>query len=207
MGIMTLENREAKEPTEPLGQGDALAGAVSLFLGALGVNEGDHTADTPARVAKAWRRMLAGYAEDPTDHLRKQFSAPENPGLVIVSGIRLTSTCAHHMLPITGTATVAYRPKLGANVMGLSKLARVVEGYARRLQVQERIGSQVVDALMGVLEPEGAACIITAAHGCMSLRGVQEPEATTLTVATGGTWDSSHADLAAALSEHQRKTK
>lgn len=207
MGIMTLENTVPHPQNHAKFQrDDKVADAVALFLDALGVDEGDHTEDTPERVAKAWRHLLGGYEEDPKQHLHKQFSAPENPGLVVVSGIRLASTCAHHLLPITGTATVAYRPKPGSNVVGLSKLARVVEGYARRLQVQERIGSQVVEALMEVLAPEGAACIITAAHGCMSLRGVQEPEATTLTIATGGSIEA-RGDLAAALAEHQRKTK
>ncbi|MFT4471382.1 GTP cyclohydrolase I [Arthrobacter sulfonylureivorans] len=186
-------------------EADPVAFSVGMFLDALGVDEGDHTADTPQRVAKAWRHLLAGYAEDPSVHLQKQFSAPENPGLVVVSGIRLASTCAHHLLPITGTATVAYRPQRGANVVGLSKLARVLDGYARRLQVQERIGSQVVDALDSVLKPLGAACVITAAHGCMSLRGVAEPSATTLTVATAGDWiDPGHPDLQAVLAEHAR---
>lgn len=185
---------------------DPVAVAVRAFLAALGADEGDHTADTPNRVAKAWRHMLSGYDEDPAVHLLKQFSAPDQPGLVVVSGIRLTSTCAHHLLPITGTATVAYRPRPGQNVVGLSKLARVLEGYARRLQVQERIGSQVVDALMGMLNPEGAACIITAEHGCMTLRGVQQQGTETLTVATGGHWmDRGHPDVQAALAEHHRR--
>src|SRR5699024_2967068 len=109
MGIMTLENRvEPNHSAQP--QADSVADAVAMFLDALGVDEGDHTADTPSRVAKAWRHLLSGYAEEPKQHLHKQFSAPENPGLVVVSGIRLASTCAHHLLPITGTATVAYRP-------------------------------------------------------------------------------------------------
>lgn len=205
MGIMTLENTEpAPQNHARFQRDDKVADAVALFLDALGVDEGDHTADTPERVAKAWRHLLGGYDEEPKHHLLKQFTAPENPGLVVVSGIRLSSTCAHHLLPITGTATVAYRPKPGSNVVGLSKLARVVEGYARRLQVQERIGAQVVDALMEVLKPVGAVCVITAAHGCMSLRGVQEPEATTLTVAEGGALKP--ADLDAVLAEHRRKT-
>lgn len=185
---------------------DAVEESISLLLMGLGVDEGDHTADTPARVAKAWRFLLSGYQEDPAAHLRKQFSAPDSPGLVVVSGIRLASTCAHHLLPITGTATVAYRPRHGARVVGLSKLARVVEGYARRLQVQERIGAQVVQAMVGELAPEGAACIITAAHGCMSLRGVECPDTETMTVASSEAWDTGTPDVQAALSEHHRRS-
>jgi GTP cyclohydrolase I len=184
---------------------DPVVGAVEALLGALGVDEEDHTLETPARVAKAWRHMLAGYAEDPAIHLRKTFSAPGNPGLVVVTGIRLTSTCAHHLLPITGTATVAYRPRPGQQVVGLSKLARLVEGYARRLQVQERIGNQVVTAIQEALDPMGAACYISAEHGCMTLRGVQQHGAQTLTVAVSGEWlVTGHPDLPEVSGAHHR---
>lgn len=168
---------------------DPVAEAVAAMLDALGVDEGDHTADTPARVAKSWRAQLCGYLEDPRVHLAKQFSAPERPGVVIVHGLRFASTCAHHLLPITGTASIAYLPRHGANVVGLSKLGRVLEGYARRLQVQERLGSQVVEALQEVLNPVGAACIITAEHGCMTCRGVSQPGAATTTISVSGEWD------------------
>lgn len=182
---------------------DKVVAAVAALLAALGADEQDHTEDTPARVAKAWRHMLAGYAEDPAVHLRKTFSAPGNPGLVVVAGIRLTSTCAHHLLPITGTATVAYRPRPGQRVVGLSKLARVLEGYARRLQVQERIGNQVVSAIQDALNPMGAACYITAEHGCMTLRGVQQNGARTLTVAVSGEWlVTGHPDLTEVAGAH-----
>lgn len=199
----------APTPERPLDAptSDPVEAAVASFLTALGADEGDHTANTPARVAKAWRAMLSGYTEDPAVHLLKQFTAPENPGLVVVSGIRLNSTCAHHLLPITGTATVAYRPKPGQNVVGLSKLARLIEGYGRRLQVQERIGSQVVDALMVMLMPAGAACVITAGHGCMTLRGVQQHTTETLTVAADGDWlDPGHPDLRTVIAEHHRNS-
>lgn len=183
---------------------ETAAVAVKNLLAAFGVDEGDHTAETPARVARMWGDLLAGYTEDPAVHLRKTFSAPERPGAVIVSGIALRSTCAHHLLPFTGTATVAYMPRSGAPVVGLSKLARVVHGYARRLQVQERIGAQVVDALESELNPVWAACVITAGHDCMRLRGVREHEARTTTVASyspGG----GHGDwLDRVLAEHNR---
>lgn len=165
---------------------DGIEVAVKTMLDAFGVNEGDHTADTPRRVAKAWREQLAGYFEDPREHLYKRFSAPDDPGLVVVSGIAMKSTCAHHLLPFTGTATVAYRPSPGQEVVGLSKLARVLQGYARRLQVQERIGAQTVEAIRDVLTPSGAVVLITATHDCMRLRGVEDPEATTTTMAKTG---------------------
>jgi GTP cyclohydrolase I len=197
-----LHNYLAASP--PPAPGDPVANAVEAFLEALGVDEGDHTADTPARVAKAWKHMLGGYAEDPAIHLRKTFSAPGNPGLVVVAGIRLTSTCAHHLLPITGTATVAYRPRPGQEVVGLSKLSRLVEGYARRLQVQERIGNQVVSAIQEALNPMGAACFITAGHGCMTLRGVQQQNTETLTVASSGEWlVTGHPDMVEVSAMHR----
>lgn len=178
--------------------------AVHDLLTALGVDEGDHTADTPARAARAWKHILSGYDEDPALHLRTTFSAPQYPGIIIVSGIKLHSTCAHHLLPIQGRATVAYRPQPGQRVVGLSKLARVVDGYARRLQVQERIGYQVVEAIEQELRPAGAACIITATHGCMNLRGVQEHNAKTTTTAVIGEWISSaHPDLAEVYATHR----
>lgn len=159
---------------------------VKHLLAALGVDEGDHTANTPARVAKAWHEMLWGYRDDPGEHLDTTFSAPANPGLVMVQGITLTSVCAHHMLPFTGWATVAYRPSPGQRIVGLSKLARVVHGYAARMQVQERIGAQVVEAITGHLNPSGVMCLITATHDCMRLRGVREPAAATTTEAREG---------------------
>jgi GTP cyclohydrolase I len=200
--IAELAEGEAITP----GPDDAVAVAVADLLAALGVDEGDHTLETPTRVAKAWRHMLAGYREDPRLHLLKQFSAPIVPGLVCVTGIPVATTCAHHMLPITGTATVAYLPAIGQNVVGLSKLSRVLEGYARRLQVQEQLGYQVATALQEVLNPVGAACVITAAHGCMSLRGVQQPGTVTTTVATSGEWLADPTDpvLAEVLAQHRR---
>ena len=165
---------------------DGAAGAIKLLLESFGVPEDDHTANTPNRVAKAWKEQLAGYDEDPREHLTTTFSAPEDPGLVIVSGIAMKSTCAHHLLPFCGRATVAYRPNPGQNVVGLSKLSRVLHGYARRLQVQENIGAQVVNAIWETLHPSGIAVVITATHDCMRLRGVGEPDATTTTTAKRG---------------------
>lgn len=186
---------------------DKAAAAVADLLTALGVDEGDHTADTPHRVARAWAEQLTGYTTDPAAHLTKTFSAPPDPGLVMVGGIRVVSTCAHHLLPIVGTATVAYRPKPGQPVVGLSKLARVVEGYARRLQVQERLGHQVAQALQDTLRPAGSACLITAAHGCMSLRGIGQPATVTTTHAWAGTWAApALPDRRAVMDEHTRTT-
>lgn len=165
---------------------DAAAAAVKLLLEALGVDEGEHTADTPGRVARAWAEQLGGYDTDPARHLETTFPAPPDPGLVIVSGINVVSTCAHHLLPFTGRATVAYRPTEGARIVGLSKLSRVVHGYSARLQVQEQIGAQVAAAIMGQLRAAGCAVLITAVHQCMTTRGARDQNAVTTTVATGG---------------------
>lgn len=178
--------------------------AVRDLLTALGVDEGEHTANTPNRVAKAWARALNGYQLDPARHLDRTFPAPADAGLVVLSGLRLRSTCAHHLLPITGTATVAYRPRPGARIVGLSKLARVLEDYSARLQIQERLGYQVAHTIWETLNPVGACCIITAAHGCISLRGVQQPNSVTTTHAVTG-WATNDPDFLAALADHRER--
>ena len=165
---------------------DAAELAIKELLNAFGVPDSEHTTDTHTRSAKAWAEVLSGYNENPADHLDTTFEGPRDPGLVIVAGIRIQSTCAHHLLPFSGIATVAYRPSPGARIVGLSKLSRVITGYARRLQVQEQIGYETVAALMDRLNPSGAAVLITATHDCMRLRGVREDGAMTTTWAADG---------------------
>jgi GTP cyclohydrolase I len=184
---------------------DKAASAVQDLLLALGVDEGEHTANTPTRVAKAWQTALAGYDTVPARHLAATFPAPPDPGLVVMAGIRVRSTCAHHLLPITGTATVAYRPAPGSPVVGLSKLARVLGNFAARLQVQERLGWQVATTIQTALDPVGAACVISAAHGCISLRGVEQPGTVTTTTALAGAWTPGHPDVETVLAEHRRE--
>lgn len=163
--------------------------ATKALLEALGEDpDREGLVRTPARVASAWQELLRGYDEDPRDHLRTVFSV-ENDGLVLVDDIKFHSLCEHHLLPILGIAAVAYLPANG-RVTGLSKLARVVEGYARRLQVQERLTSQIADAVEEVLAPRGLAVIIEAEHMCMSMRGVHKPSAATLTSIFRGDLDS-----------------
>lgn len=164
----------------------AAADAIDRFLRAFHIDEGDHTARTPERVAKAWGDILSGYQDDPAEHLSVTFSAPENPGLVVARRVRIQSTCAHHLLPITGVATIAYRPRPGQRVVGLSKLTRLADGYARRLQVQENITAQIVEAMEERLSPQWAACAITAEHGCMTLRGVRDACGDTMTYSETG---------------------
>lgn len=151
------------------------AQAVQGLLDAFGIDEGDHTANTPTRAALAWAHRLSGYHTNPQDHLKTTFTAPPNPGLVISRNIRIQTTCAHHLLPITGTATIAYKPEPGARIVGLSKLTRLADGYAHRLQIQEQLTAQIVEAIWDELQPQWVACEITAKHGCMTLRGVNDP--------------------------------
>src|SRR5881392_862118 len=130
--------------------------------------------DTPRRVAKAWREYARGYAEDPSAHLHRTF---EEVGgydeIVLLKDIPFQSHCEHHMAPIIGKASIAYLPK--DRVVGISKLARVLHGYARRLQVQERLTAQVADCICENLQPLGVAVVIEASHACMTARGVGTP--------------------------------
>jgi GTP cyclohydrolase IA len=131
--------------------------------------------DTPRRVVKAYGEMTSGYSTDVSSILGVQFEQDEHySGIVLLRDIPFHSMCEHHLLPFSGQASVAYIPGDGGRIVGLSKLARLVEAYARRLQVQERMTVQIVDALMEHLQPNAAACIIRANHLCMSLRGVNK---------------------------------
>jgi len=130
--------------------------------------------DTPKRVAKAWREYTRGYAEDPGDHLSRTFAEVGGyDEIVILKDIPFQSHCEHHMAPIIGKGHIAYLPQ--NRVVGISKLARVLHGYARRLQVQERLTAEVADCIQHHLEPRGVAVVIEATHACMSARGVMTP--------------------------------
>ncbi|WHU03227.1 MULTISPECIES: GTP cyclohydrolase I FolE [unclassified Sphingomonas] len=130
--------------------------------------------DTPQRVARAWKEYCAGYDEDPAHHLNRVFEEVGGyDDIVLLNGIPFQSHCEHHMAPITGKASIAYLPK--DRVVGISKLARVLHGFARRLQVQERLTAQVADCIWERLQPQGVAVVIEATHGCMTARGVRTP--------------------------------
>lgn len=132
-------------------------------------------ADTPARVARAYKEYFRGFAEDPRQYLERTF---EEVGgydeIVLLRGIPFVSHCEHHIAPIVGKAHVAYMPT--SRVVGISKLARVVHGFARRLQVQERLTAQIADSIDEVLRPVGVAVVVEATHGCMTCRGVETPD-------------------------------
>ena len=160
--------------------------AVRTILASVGEDPArDGLEDTPARVARAYGELLAGYREDPASHLDRQFEV-DHDEMVIVKEIPFSSLCEHHMLPFIGRAHVGYLPGPGGRVCGLSKLARVVDGYAKRLQVQERLVGQIADAIVDRLEAAGVLVVIEAEHLCMSMRGVQKPGSLTTTSAVRG---------------------
>jgi GTP cyclohydrolase I len=136
--------------------------------------EREGLSDTPNRVARAWREYCAGYDEDPGLHLQRTFSEVAGyDEVVLLRDIPFQSHCEHHLAPITGTASIAYLPR--SRVVGISKLARVLHGYARRLQIQERLTSEVAQCIWDHLQPQGVAVVIEAQHGCMTGRGVRTP--------------------------------
>jgi GTP cyclohydrolase I len=136
--------------------------------------------DTPSRVARAYREFFVGYATDPLALLERTFEETDGyDEIVLLRDIRLESTCEHHMAPIIGRVHVAYLPH--RRVVGISKLARVVDAYAKRLQIQEKLTAQIANTIQEVLEPRGVAVVIEAAHQCMTTRGVHKPGVTMVT--------------------------
>lgn len=160
--------------------------AVREFLFAIGEDpDREGLLDTPARVARACDEMFSGLHKDGADVLSTVFDVGYDE-MVLVRGIEMYSTCEHHLVPFHGEAHIGYIPGPEGKVTGLSKLARLVEVYARRLQVQERLTSQIADAIVEHLQPRGAIVVIEAEHLCMSMRGVQKPGATTISSAVRG---------------------
>jgi GTP cyclohydrolase I len=158
--------------------------AVATLLRYIGEQpERDGLRDTPARVVKAWREMTAGYAEDPAEILSRTFDESSDE-LVILRGISFYSTCEHHLLPFYGQAVVGYLP---GKVVGISKLARLVECFAKRLQVQERMTRQIAEAVETHLEARGVGVVLRAHHLCMGCRGVRQEETEMVTSSMLGT--------------------
>jgi GTP cyclohydrolase IA len=154
--------------------------------------------DTPRRVAAMYDELFAGMHEDPSEHLEVTFDEAHGE-MVLVRDIPFSSLCEHHLVPFMGKAHVAYIPGRDGRITGLSKLARVVDGYARRLQVQERMTSQIADDIQRVLEPRGALVVLEAEHLCMTMRGVKKPGALTVTSAVRGIFKDDFATRTEAL--------
>jgi GTP cyclohydrolase I len=176
---MSEQNKPAKEVDTA-----RIERAVREILLAVGENpDREGLIQTPARVARSYAELLSGLRENPRLHLQTIFHERYDE-VVLLRDIEFHSLCEHHLLPFTGRAHVAYLPDGG--VVGLSKLARLVEGYARRPQVQERLTMQIADAVMDELHPIGAACVIEAVHTCMTMRGIRKPGSVMVTSALRG---------------------
>jgi GTP cyclohydrolase I len=174
--------------------------AIREILLAVGEDpERDGLQNTPARVARAMTEQFGGLLLAPRDVLTTVFDA-DHEEMVLVRDIELYSTCEHHLVPFFGQAHVGYIPNEKGQITGLSKLARLVDVYARRPQVQERMTSQIADALVEILEPRGVIVIIEAEHLCMSMRGVRKPGAKTVTSAVRGSFLSSESTRLEAMS-------
>ncbi|MBN8529332.1 MAG: GTP cyclohydrolase I FolE [Caulobacterales bacterium] len=160
----------------PVSQTEAEAAVRTLIRWAGDNPDREGLLETPARVARSYRELFSGYESDPRAYLEKTFEEVGGYSqLVVLKDIRFVSFCEHHMLPVVGKAHVAYLPT--DRVVGISKLARVVRGYARRLQIQEKMTSEIATAIDEVLRPQGVGVVIEAEHSCMTMRGVDAPGA------------------------------
>ncbi|MFK5688656.1 GTP cyclohydrolase I FolE [Ornithinimicrobium sp. LYQ92] len=173
--------------TEPDGvDRPRIEAAVREILLAVGEDpDRDGLLETPSRVARSYAEIFAGLRQDPSEVLGTTFDA-DHDEMIMVKDIALYSVCEHHLVPFHGTAHLAYIPGRDGRVVGLSKLARLVDVYARRPQVQERLTMQIADALEGHLAPRGVLVVVEAEHLCMSMRGIRRPGARTITSAVRG---------------------
>jgi GTP cyclohydrolase IA len=190
--------------TDPMNDADVDIGriekAVREILEAIGEDpDRDGLQRTPERVARMYTEIFRGLSEDPTQHLSVTFEA-DHDEMVLVRDIPLYGICEHHLVPFAGRAHVAYIPGPDGRITGLSKIARLVEGYARRPQVQERLTTQIADALVEGLQPDGVLVMMEAEHLCMSMRGVKKPGALTVTSAVRGLFKTNAATRSEAMS-------
>ncbi|MGC8462501.1 MAG: GTP cyclohydrolase I FolE [Acidimicrobiales bacterium] len=173
--------------------------AVHELLEAIGEDpDRDGLAKTPTRVAHMYEELFAGLDEDPGNHLEVTFAA-DHDEMVMVRDIPFASLCEHHLVPFMGRAHVAYIPGADGRITGLSKLARLVDGYAKRLQVQERMTTQIADTVEQALVPKGVLVVVEAEHLCMSMRGVKKPGTVTVTSAVRGLFRTDAATRAEAM--------
>ncbi|WP_330947167.1 GTP cyclohydrolase I FolE [Thermomonas sp. LB-4] len=196
--LADVQDTVAEMPRPSRAEAEAAVRTLILWAGDDPLRAGLH--DTPARVARAYEEWCGGYAQDPARILGRRFERSGYDDIVLLRDIPLHSTCEHHMAPITGVAHVAYLP--GEHVVGLSKLARLVDAYARRLQIQERLTVEIADALQRELQPRGVAVAIRASHACMTTRGVRVHGSAMLTRRLLGAFEREpwRGDILAALS-------
>jgi len=180
------------------------ADAIRTLLAWIGEDpQREGLVETPDRVLRAYEEFFAGYRQDPAEVLSKTFDETgAYNGAVVVRDIEVRSHCEHHMVPFIGKAHVAYLP--GGRVVGISKLARLVNGYARRLQIQERLTAEVATSLMAALQPRGVAVVVEAEHHCMTMRGVRNPGAMTVTQHLCGVYEQD-AELRAEIVRELRR--
>jgi GTP cyclohydrolase I len=178
---------------------DRIAAAVREILVAIGEDPGrDGLRDTPARVARMYAEIFSGLHEEADQHLQVTFEAGHDE-MVMVRDIPMYSACEHHLIPFIGKAHVAYIPGADGRITGLSKLARLVDAYAKRPQVQERLTGQIADEVERTLTPRGVLVVVEAEHLCMSMRGIRKPGATTVTSAVRGLFRENAATRAEAM--------
>ncbi len=183
---------------------DRIEKAVHEILAAIGEDPNrDGLLDTPARVARMYGEICSGLHEDPASHLEKTFQV-EHDEIIVVRDISFYSICEHHLIPFFGKAHVAYLPQKDGHITGLSKLARLVDGFARRPQVQERLTGEIANAIEEKLAPRGAAVVLEAEHLCMSMRGIRKPGARTVTSSMRGIFRSNSASREEVLNLIQR---
>jgi len=200
-------SRKVTKPTKPLIDGvhapeidqERIAAAVREILFAIGEDpDRDGLLDTPNRVARMYAEVCAGLHQEPSEHLATMFEA-DHDEMVMVRDIPMYSLCEHHLIPFIGKAHVAYIPNRSGNVIGLSKVARLVDGFAKRPQVQERLTRQVADALEERLQPRGVLVVMEAEHLCMSMRGVRKAGSSTVTSSVTGIFRANVATRAEAM--------
>jgi GTP cyclohydrolase I len=197
--VTWMDQKSPSDPDRPVFDQDRAEKAIRELLLACGEDpERDGLKETPARVARAYNEMFAGLYTEPDSVLDRTFDEAHEE-LVLVTDIPMFSVCEHHLVPFHGVAHVGYIPNGGGKVTGLSKLARLVDLYSKRPQVQERLTSQVADAIVRKLEPRGVIVVIEAEHLCMAMRGIRKPGARTTTSAVRGQLKTSPSSRAEAL--------
>lgn len=193
-----MSSDSSPETRRPVDAARIEAAVREILIGIGEDPDRDGLLDTPARVGRMYLEICGGLQENPAEHLRKTFDV-DHDELILVRDIPMYSLCEHHLLPFIGKAHVGYIPSPGGKITGLSKFGRLVDGYARRPQVQERLTTQIAEAIVTELAPRGVIVVIEAEHLCMSMRGVQKAGASTVTSSVRGLFRENPASRAEAM--------